>query len=291
MFVKENSVKAIKDYFKNELSSIYHYKEINNFTKQSICERFNWTATDYILGDEQRLSESDLLFFRGIVKILLNHEPFQYIMGKVSFFGLEFRIDQRALVPRPETEELVRWITEEINLEKPFKVLDVCTGSGCIALAMQSLANQARVIGVDKSTDALALARENAAFLSMRVDFFQMDALDKNQYEVFSENDFDCWVSNPPYIPESEFDSLPENVLRHEPHLALFVSNENPIIFYTFIAREALRCLKTAAWLFYEVHENLAEQVVRQLHELGFVNIELRKDLQGKNRLLKAQKP
>ena len=291
MFVKDNSVKAIKEYFKNELASSYDEREISNFIKRSICERFSWNTADYILGDEQRLSESDLLYFRSIVKRLLNYEPFQYIIGKVSFYGLELIIDRRALVPRPETEELVDWISEELKGISTPKVLDVCTGSGCIALALQSALTNTQILGVDLSMEAIALANENARFLSMPIEFFPLDALDEKQYKIFKDNDFDCWVSNPPYIPEKEIQSLSENVVQHEPHMALFVSNDNPTIFYLRIAYQAIRYLKNSGILFFEVHENLADEVVEVVRDLGFVNIELRKDLQGKNRMLKAQKP
>ncbi len=291
MFVKENSLQAIKEYFKKELSLHYSEREINQFLKLSCCARFNWSAADYILGDQERLSESDLLYFRGIVKRLLNFEPFQYIMGKVTFCELELVIDKRALVPRPETEELVHWISEHENLQSAKSILDLCTGSGCIAIAIKSIAKNVRVIGLDKSAGAIALAKVNAEQLQLAVEFSELDVLESSQYEIFQTNSFDCWVSNPPYIPASEMESLADNVRRHEPHMALFVDDENPLLFYEHIGKQAMVYLKSQAPLFFELHEDLAQLVVDKMIEIGFVNIELRKDLQGKNRMLKAQKP
>ena len=290
MFVKTNTIKAVKAYFKERLIGFFTESEIKFMLKEAVIERLKLSSSEYLLCDEQLLSESDLLFFRSIVKRLLNNEPFQYVIGKTEFFGLEIKTDKRALIPRPETEELVQWVTESIQKDKTYQIADICTGSGCIALGLRSYFEKSIITATDFSLDALELTKENSANLNLPLKILQIDATTSNEFEL-PINSFDCWVSNPPYIPINDKIKMEKNVLEFEPEMALFVENEDPLLFYREIGKNALVHLKPAGLLFFELHEDLAKETMQLIMGLGFVNIELRKDLQGKDRMLKAQKP
>ena len=284
MFVIDNQLKTAKNYFTEQLKNLFSSTEINSMWKEIICFRFNWNASDFILNSTFRLSESDLLFIRSYVHRLKKNEPFQYIHGITTFFGLELICDKRALIPRPETEELVAWAVAF----GPYKTIaDICTGSGCIALALKSKFSESNVIGLDISTDALSLAQENSKLTNLDVEFIHADVLNIN--EGFSDKKWDCIISNPPYIPSNERESIAENVLNFEPEISLFVKNDNPIIFYEAIIKYAKSNLSENGILFFEIHPDFSSEISDLLKLKGFINIELRKDLQGKNRMIKAQ--
>ena len=284
MFVVDNQLKTAKNYFSEQLKNLFTSTEINSMWKEIICFRFNWNASDFILNTTFRLSESDLLFIRSYVHRLKKNEPFQYIHGITTFFGLELICDKRALIPRPETEELVAWAVEF----GPYKTIaDICTGSGCIALGLKSKFSESNVTGLDISTDALSLAKENSKLTNLDVEFIHADVLNIN--EGFSDKKWDCIISNPPYIPSNERESIAENVLNFEPEISLFVENENPIIFYEAIVKYAKSNLLRKGFLFFEIHPDFSAEISDFLKFKGFINIEQRKDLQGKNRMIKAQ--
>jgi release factor glutamine methyltransferase len=252
-----------------------------------ICKRFSWSRADLLINTDFRLSESDLLFIRSYVKRLQENEPFQYILGEIEFYGLTIKCDKRALIPRPETEELVDWISGNSNIEK---VVDICSGSGCIALALKTVYKNASILGVDISEDANDLARQNAQLNQLDVTFETADALEIQADFWNTLSDLDLIVSNPPYIPENEKGEMAANVLDFEPHLALFVENNSPIIFYERIADLAQQKLKSGGLLYFELHYLFSAEVITHLEKIGFQQIEVRKDLQGKNRMLKAVK-
>ena len=288
MFVQSNSVEAIKKYFKERLAYRFSESEIKSISKQSVMERLNISSTDYLLGDKLLLSESDLLYFRSIVKRLQNNEPFQYVIGNCDFFGLKFKCDKRALIPRPETEELVHWIESVYSKDEELVIHDVCCGSGCIGLSLKSVFPKSNVLLSDYEDDALELTKENAKLLNLHVEVQKLNALSDN---TSFDNKFDVWVSNPPYIPENEKSEMKQHVLEFEPHSALFVPDEDALIFYKQISKNAFKSLKDGGRVFFELHENLFQKSEEVLRETGFINIELRKDLQGKNRMLMGQKP
>ncbi len=293
MFVQTNSVKAIRAYFKEKLSNQFSESEIKLIGNEVICSRLNFSAADLISANEKLLSESDLLFFRSVVKRLLENEPFQYVVGNAHFYGLILKSDKRALIPRPETEELIDWIKESYSKEKPLNIADVCTGSGCIALSLKSIFREANVVATDFSKEALSLANENSIDLSLDIDMIEFDATIEAHYEKISLLDgqkYDCWVSNPPYIPNEESLLMSENVLKFEPHAALFVPDVDPLLFYRVISKMANFYLKKSGLLFFEIHENFANDVVQLLESLNFINVELKEDLQGKSRMVKAEK-
>jgi release factor glutamine methyltransferase len=284
MFVTDNSLQAAKNYVNQQLQSLYSERERQLIFKEMILTRFGWSSSDWLLGKDTRLSESDLLYVRSVVKRLQQEEPFQYIMGKTTFYGLEMVIRPGALIPRPETEELVAWVVSEY---REGKVLDACTGSGCMALALQSQFPNAQVEAWDISEEALMLAKENAKNLGLNAQFSAVDVLKKWPLQ---DESLSVVMSNPPYIAESESDEMSRNVLAYEPHLALFAPNENPIVFYERIAAESARVLQSKGQLFFEIHEKCGQEVTNMLRETGWETVTLQKDLQGKNRMIKALK-
>ena len=284
MFVIDNQLKTAKNYFTEQLKNLFTATEINSMWKEIICLRLKWNHSDFILNTTFRLSESDLLFIRTYVHRLKKNEPFQYIHGTTTFFGLELICDKRALIPRPETEELVDWAVEF----GPYKTIaDICSGSGCIALGLKSKFSESNVIGIDISTDALSLAQENSKLTNLDVEFIHADVLNINRDLLVKK--WDCIISNPPYIPTNERESIAENVLNFEPEISLFVQNDNPIIFYEAIVKYAKSNLSENGFLFFEIHPDFSVEISDLLILKGFINIELRKDLQGKNRMIKAQ--
>ena len=284
MFVIDNQLKTAKNYFSEQLKNLFTFTEINSMWKEIICLRLKWNQSDFILNTTFRLSESDLLFIRSYVHRLKKNEPFQYIHGITTFFGLELICDKRALIPRPETEELVAW-TVEFGPHKT--IADLCTGSGCIALGLKSKFSESNVTGLDFSTDALSLAKENSKLTNLDVEFIHADVLNINRDLL--DQKWDCIISNPPYIPSNERESIAENVLNFEPEISLFVGNDNPLIFYKAIVEYAKSNLSENGFLFFEIHPDFSAEISDLLKLKGFINIELRKDLQGKNRMIKAQ--
>ena len=257
---------------------------------KSICvKKLNLSDLELINFNNLRLSESELLYFRSVLNRLLKDEPFQYIIGECWFFDLNLKIDERALIPRPETEELVYWMKEVLTQDSS-KIADLCSGSGCVALALKSIYKNAEVNAIEISKDAVNLIGENAIRTGLSLRVLDFDVLESDNYSVFEKNSFDCWVSNPPYIPYSERKLMAKNVIEFEPGLALFVPDDNALVFYEAIASNALIYLKNNGFLFFEIHEEYELEVLRILKSFGFVNIELRKDLQGKSRMIKAQR-
>lgn len=290
MFVQSNTVKAVKTYFSERLETIFSPNEIKLIVNQAISSRLNLNKGELILADEMRLSESDLLYFRSIVKRLLNNEPLQYIFGDTEFYGLIIKCDKRALIPRPETEELVDWVVADLKQKQVEKILDLCTGSGCIALALKSQFSKAKIHAVDYSSDALKLAKENSVRLQLDITMIELDVLKDLSDNNFDLDSYDVWISNPPYIPVNEKTLMHSNVLDFEPEMALFVADDQALIFYQVIAEKALRYLKTGGHLYFELNENYAEETFKLITDLGFEAVELKLDLQGKKRMLKAIK-
>jgi release factor glutamine methyltransferase len=283
MFVADNRVSSAKQYFFEALADLFSNSECKSMWSAVLSTYFGWTPSDILLKRDERFSESDLLRIRSVVKRLQANEPFQYIMGEVYFADLNLKIDQRALIPRPETEELIALILE---LGLPFgSILDLCTGSGCIALALQNKFPNAQVVGLDLSPEAIALARENALQTKLNVAFVIEDVLTWQAAQTF-----DLLVSNPPYIPQQEAQLMAANVLDFEPHMALFVPDHDPLLFYKRIVAIAHTSLRSKGYLALEIHEDLAAQTLALLQTDAFENPRIYRDLQGKERMILAQK-
>lgn len=288
MFVSNNSLRSAKNYFDDRLQSHFSATELKSMWTQIICKRLNWSSSDLLLNQNERLSESDLLYVRRFVKGLLANEPFQYIIGETEFFGLAILCDTRALIPRPETEELVQWVIE--SSKEPNRMIDLCSGTGCISLALKSRFPNAHVQAIDFSSDALNLSEANAKNLQLEIEIIQENVLDFSHEFMNSEVNYDIVVSNPPYIPNKEKGTMSKHVIEHEPAMALFVDDSDPIIFYKEIIKFAEKKLHAGGLLFFELHELYGNEVMEYMQLFGFEEIEIRQDLQGKSRMMKAQK-
>lgn len=283
MKVPNNKLSSVKDFFFKELSFL-DQAEVKRFF-EFLCEAWlGLRKSDLILNPDQELSESEILKFLYGIKDLKKNKPVQYVAGLTWFYGLEIGVSEGVLIPRPETEELVDWIVKDYS--NALFIADVGTGSGCIPLALRSNLPNAKVLGLDISVVALEIASKNASKLNLEVDFSEFDALNWYQYKF--EDKFDVIVSNPPYIPHSDKELMHENVLLFEPELALFVPNDSPLLFYQAIADFANSNLKIGGALFFEIHESFGEDTLKMLQNKGFSNLELRQDLQGKDRMIKA---
>lgn len=237
-----------------------------------------------------KLSNTELKSLSSIMTRLQNHEPVQYIIGQADFFGLKFNVDTNTLIPRPETEELVAWILEDYEFaHRRFKLLDVGTGTGCIPISLAKKNKHLDCTGFDLSAGALTKAQSNAALNQVSVSFEQLDALDQKAWNAVGV--FDIIVSNPPYIPFIDKEIMPAQVLNHEPEMALFVDNHSPLIFYQAIAERGIDHLTKVGKLYFEIHENYAQEVKQILVELGYKHIEVRQDMQGKDRMVRASRP
>ena len=286
MKIVDNTAVAIKKYFVDQLVDTYEKREIGRFFERSIEHYTGLRAHDLIIAPNHRFSESELLKLMAVVKGLKKEIPIQYLLGVAHFYELELLVNKAVLIPRPETEELVDWVlkTVAVNL-KELKILDVGTGSGCIPLALKANLPNAQLLGIDVSEAALEVARHNAAKLKLDVDFQLTDILNP---AVEIGNNFQVIVSNPPYVMMSEKTQMKKNVIDHEPHTALFVPDSDPLVFYHRIADLALQLLCKSGWLFFEINESLGEPLKKLLAKKGFHSIELRKDLSGKDRMIKC---
>jgi len=229
-----------------------------------------------------RLSESEMLKLHWAVKDLKNNRPVQYILGKVHFLDLELKVSQEVLIPRPETEELVDWILTRETGEQ-LTLLDAGTGSGCIALTVKKHRPNADVLAYDKSTSALEVAGENARINGLEVDFFEADMCNDT---LPIEKQLDVIVSNPPYVMLSEQALMQANVLENEPHVALFVDDDTPLVFYEGILKQAAMYLKAGGRIYFEINEQLGEEMLNLLGQHGFIKTELKHDLRGKLRFV-----
>jgi release factor glutamine methyltransferase len=286
--------KEQKDLFKVALEEQFTLNEIQQIWRQILAHFLSIPPIEQISMGSHQFSGAESKIINNIIERLKNNEPFQHILGEVEFYGLELKSDARGLIPRPETEELVDWIVQETD-GHPRNILDVCSGSGCIALALSQVFQKAQVYGLEYSHDAIALAEENALALKLPVAFKKVDVLNKEQINLVLEGVsntslLDIVVSNPPYIPLKEKVLMDAVVLNHEPEIALFVPDHDPLIFYKEIARAVFPYLSTKGALYFECHYLHLENTRNLLLDLGYKTVEKRKDLQGKWRMLKAQK-
>ena len=246
---------------------------------------FCMSRTDILLGRFENLTEAQKAHFADCARRLSSGEPLQYVVGTAPFGNLRFEVTPATLIPRPETLELVEWVVAEEQERASLRLLDIGTGSGCIAISLASLLPQAKVSAWDISADALAVARRNAQNNAVEVDFKQVDVL-----QVAEAETFDCIVSNPPYICEAEKADMTESVLHHEPHTALFVPNDAPLRFYRAIAELGVRNLSPGGSLYFEINRAYGAETCDLLRSLGYTNIELRKDFFGNDRMVKGKR-
>lgn len=272
--------------YQQKLQKLYDEEEIQSLFLLVVNHLLGYGKGRYIIEKQTPLGEAIYLKFEEILLLLSNGIPVQYVIGEIEFYGLPFKVNSSVLIPRPETEELVDWILndQEISRESG-NVIDIGTGSGCIAISLKKYLSQAYVFAMDISKEALETAKGNASLNQVEVAFMHDDILQPLNTDFAK---FDIIVSNPPYITEDEKLEMHQNVLAHEPHTALFVSNEKPLVFYEAIADFAKKYLCDNGKLFFEINEYLGKQTVEMLAAKGFSNILLRKDMQGKDRMIKA---
>ena len=279
-------LKSLQNFFQNGLLGYYPKEEINAFFYR-ICEQhLNYKRIDVSLKSETLITPETFEYFETLISRLLTYEPIQYILGTTSFFGLEFKVDTNVLIPRPETEELVAWILKEADSSQPLKILDIGTGSGCIAVSLAKHFPNADVYALDVSPAALEMAQYNGQQNGVQLNGIQANVLEWENTEL----QFDIIVSNPPYVRESEKERMAPNVLEHEPHLALFVENNNPLVFYQAIVALSKQALKKQGLLYFEINEYLGEETKALFSSDDFENVQLKTDVFGKNRMMRASK-
>jgi release factor glutamine methyltransferase len=269
--------------FEKELNGFYPSGEIKNLFYYILNGTLQVSKITILSKPHNQLDKNNSQLILNILEGLKKKIPVQYLLGKAPFYGLELDVNPSVLIPRPETEELVDWVIKD-NKGKKINILDVCTGSGCIALALKKNLPKCNVTAIDVSEGALEMAAHNAEKLGLEIELMEEDAL--NLEEGLSAKDFDVIISNPPYITNSEKKEVQENVMMYEPHLALFVPDKDPLKFYKAIAEFAKG--SKSVTLYFEIQEDRAEVLSKMLKKMGFKDIVVRKDLNGKDRMLKC---
>jgi release factor glutamine methyltransferase len=298
-------IKNYRTQFIQELSPIYDAGEAESFFYLILEEKNHLKRIDLALNPDLTFSDDEIQLWNSILEQLKLEIPVQYLLGKTSFYGLDFEVNENVLIPRPETEELVEWIIQsqksevrgqKLGVGSPMiKILDIGTGSGCIAVSLVKNIPNAQVFAIDVSEKALATAQKNAVINEVEVNFIKTDILKTNDLEKLPishfplPTKFDIIVSNPPYVRELEKLEIKKNVLDNEPHLALFVDDNNALVFYRKIAELAQKNLSPNGQLFFEINQYLGKEMVELLEKMNFKNIELRKDIYGNDRMMKAE--
>ena len=274
-----NKVSTLKEFALQRIGEVYEAREARNVVNELFRHYLNFSAADLVVKANDTVSESQMLLIYKAAKRIAQHEPLQYVLGSAYFFGMDLHVNNSVLIPRPETEELVRWILETIKPNN-HSVIDIGTGSGAIALALKKAQPNWNVCGVDVSKEAIQVAQRNSNELHLEVEWKEVDILVEN----LPEGNWTCIVSNPPYIPVSEGNEMRTSVVQHEPHLALFVPENDPLLFYRRILELANNC-ETVNQVFFEIHENYSNETFTLGESMGWKG-ELKKDLQGKDRFI-----
>lgn len=277
-------IQEFKRHFFLELSNLYPETEIQSFFNILVEFKLHLSRIQLALEHNFNLDNDDLVFLQNALSKLKYQIPIQYIIGETGFYGLQFKVDKNVLIPRPETEELVDWIIQNHKNKNNLKILDIGSGSGCIAVSLAKSLPHAEVSAIDISAEALNVAKNNAALNQVNVNFLKADILTISKLP----GTFDIIVSNPPYVRELEKTQMQQNVLSNEPHIALFVENGNPLLFYDKIAELAKTHLTKNGILYFEINQYLGSKTVDLLKTKGFINIELKKDIYGVDRMVKC---
>jgi release factor glutamine methyltransferase len=321
------TLKELQHHFHEQLNTIYGKNEISSLFKLVMEHYLNLKSIDLALHPKHKVSNTALDHIIEAINRLKLEEPIQYIIGETEFFGMLFKVNPFTLIPRPETEELVQWIIEDLSIPKAIgnksqapnpkhlipttnnqqpttnnqhlTILYIGTGSGCIAVSLAKHLPNAKVYAMDISQEALKIAEDNAKLNEVAVNFIEADILDSCHAElppdvragVSEFHKFDIIVSNPPYVRELEKSQIKNNVLKHEPHLALFVKNEDPLLFYKAICEFAVHNLKPKGNLYFEINQYLGGEMKQLLNSYNFESVEIRKDMFGNVRMLKSIKP
>ncbi len=270
-----------------ELKEVYDGDELKNIIDLVLEYVTGLPRTEQVKAKKPYLTCHELENLDTITERLKQNEPVQYVLEEAWFAGMKFKVNKNVLIPRPETEELVDWVISESGIQSSeFRVLDIGTGSGCIPIAIKKKLPLAKVSAIDVCSEAIFLATENAVALETEIEFILLDFLNEEKWNEFGK--YEVIVSNPPYVMQKEKETMHTRVTAHEPHLALFVPDDDSVIFYRKLADFALKHLNNGGKLFVEINESLGEQVVDLFRSKGFNSIALRKDMQGKDRLVRT---
>ncbi len=286
MWPKGNGLKEVLSHLKQNLQT-FSAEESDIIIDHILYDVASFSRTDRFIKTDYLFNESQLVRIKNIVGRLKQNEPIQYITGRAWFYDLEFFVDKWVLIPRPETEELVQWIVEDLGEANNAKIVEIGTGSACIAVSLAKKMKNSQISASEICENALNIARKNAQKHDVNVHFFQDDIFST---QAFENQQFDVVVSNPPYVQEFEKEYIDANVLDYEPHLALFVPDENPLIFYKAIVDFAQNKLKKNGTIYMEINHLLAGEMMEFMQAYKFENIELKIDFRANKRMIKAQK-
>jgi len=284
------TIGKFRNHFINLLEDLYPIEELKSFFYLLAEKYLNLSRINIALQLNNELTHEDQSSFYQAVDRLRNHEPIQYILGETEKFGVPLIVNKQVLIPRPETEELVSWIIEDVDKKKA-TILDIGTGSGCIAISLAKKLNNAVVSAIDISNRAIEVAKKNTLINNINIEFSRVDLLnfeDNSTLQHKWKSKFDIIVSNPPYVRMKEKKLMQLNVIDHEPDIALFVNDDDPLLFYRKISELSKRYLKHNGTLYLEINEYLGVEMEKMLNEAGFKHVELKKDMFGKNRMLKC---
>ncbi|MDE5422972.1 peptide chain release factor N(5)-glutamine methyltransferase [Ancylomarina sp. DW003] len=280
------TIKSVQSLFREELKAIYPQREIENITYILLEYLLKYSKIEIQLNKGEKIKQNNLEDILKALEDLKSSVPIQYVIGETEFYDLVFKVNQHTLIPRQETEELVHAIINDNKVEEP-NILDIGTGSGCIPIVLAHNIAGANVSSVDISEGAIVIAKENAVLNNVTINFHLRNFLKWEKYSW--EKSFDIIVSNPPYVKESEKELMEKNVLAYEPHTALFVDDNDPLIFYRRIAEFAKTHLKKGGKLYFEINEALGREMMELLENLGFSSIKVMKDLNGRDRMTSAE--
>ena len=287
------NIKKFRDYFNITLKKLYPTSEIDTFLFLLLEKYLNFKRIDIVLKSNFEISSEDLIRLKSSTKLLEQEIPIQYILGKTEFYGFPFILNEHVLIPRPETEELVNTVLNKVSKleplhpiekEKKLKILDIGTGSGCIPISLKKNLPFAEITAIDISNEALTIAKKNASLNKVDINLIQQDILKTTELDDM----YDIIVSNPPYVRASEIKEIKNNVLKNEPHIALFVEDNNPLIFYAKITELAKNYLTKNGVLFFEINQYLGKETVELIKLKGFNKIQLKQDIFGHDRIIIA---
>lgn len=284
MNIPGSQVASMVQYMRQELMGTYPIRELESLIRYTFREVCEMNRVDMVLRAEEHLTPEIVKRFEEVTFRLKYDEPIQYIFGRTEFCGLEILVTKDVLIPRPETEELVAWVQKDFKNNPPKIILDIGTGSGCMALALKKIFPEAEVFGTDATAEVVRMARKNAEHNNLEVKFTLSNILNGST----ELGEFDVIVSNPPYITRDEYVDILPNVFNHEPHLALFVRNNDPMMFYRAIGKFCQTHLTKRGGLYLEFNENYAADTLSVLESFNFTNTTVRKDFNGKFRMAKA---
>ncbi|MBJ6369010.1 peptide chain release factor N(5)-glutamine methyltransferase [Snuella sedimenti] len=284
-------LKEVQQLFHQRLDRIYSKNEIDSFFFILIEVLYGVSRIELALKPDEIVGDKESIL--KALNALELEQPIQYIIGQTEFYGLNFKVNEHVLIPRPETEELVEWVLLKLKtkdwMHKELNVLDVGSGSGCIAVTLAKHLPNAKVYAFDVSKEALVVTKHNAKLNDVTVEYVNADILNPDTWnENFNSLKFDVIVSNPPYVREQEKRFMKGNVLKNEPHLALFVKDEDPLLFYKAITNLAVKSLRGSGMLFFEINEYLGNEMIQLLKSLNFSEIELKQDIYKKDRMIKG---